>query len=127
MKRFNLSKYYSINWLLWTSIIGNFIAVCLIVLDTIISGLKDLFLTFVVIEVVSLLLILVIFLTALPIPFEWLLRKLNKISGFNDLIMPIKPRKILYWFAIILISIDIIIHRIVFYFVDYALNGPIPF
>lgn len=129
MKRFNLSKFYTLNWLLWGILAGNIISIGTIVTRIIIFnktflwtlGLYDLCF---IIEVTYLFYFLFVFIILFTTIVEIILRKAKKITTYNELIMPKKLRITLISLAITLFVLDFIIFRVSFYFVDLFLNGP---
>lgn len=123
MQRFNLNKFYTINWLLWTSLIGN-----IIVLFANWYKLKTLTHNFTVYKdyawivfyteiTFSFLLIAFLFIIFISL-IELILRNKRKISKYNELKMPKSLRIILSNLAILLICIDVYVFYTAFTIVE---------
>lgn len=125
MQQFNLSKFYTLNWLLWTSLNGNFFIVILYCCLFEIKNSYDVTLFFYFLEHNLLCFFLLLIFILFTIAIETILRKVNILNSYNKLSMPLKIRTILYWFAIVFILLDFILFRITFYAVR-VLNAPYP-
>lgn len=123
MQRFNLSKFYTLNWLLWASLIGNIILLVANLRKFIIYKEYGGWLFFYTEVTFSFLLIIFIFILISAI-VELILRKTKKITRYNTLTMPKITRIIIYWFSLFLIPVDFFIFYISLSIMDYILNGP---
>ena len=91
MHIFNLSKFYSINYLLWISIFGNILAVLFCILLFIIKPIQrdlDFFSNLVRMEIYYIVYTIIIFFVIIFCIIEFLLRKINKLNTFNKLFIP---------------------------------------
>lgn len=123
MKRFNLSKFYTLNWLLWGILFGSFLLLLLSMFEKLRHD-SDMFLFFFVTEVNILFFFIFLIFILFTTVIEIILRKAKKITTYNKLIMPKNLRITLISLAIIFFVLDFIIFRVSFYFVDLFLNGP---
>lgn len=123
MQRFNLSKFYTLNWLLWSILLGNFILLLLSLFEKL-KHSSDVFLFFFVTEVNLLFFFMFLIFILFTTIIEIILRKTQKITTYNILIMPKRLRIILVSLVIVLFIIDFITFRVSFFFVDLFLNGP---
>lgn len=114
MNKFNLNKYYTLNWLTYFSWIANIIYMFLAgylfliypqkcignfcSLDPFVYTLTYYFWVFVI-----------TFIIILSVPVELVLRKLNKVQSFNILTMPKMLHTSLYWSGVVFIPITFIL------------------
>ena len=124
MHIFNLSKFYTVNLLLWFSLIVN----SYLLYYSAFTELKDahyvvIFFYFLKLDYYLFFLCLIFLLIIIAI--EAVLRKINILKSYNKLTIPLKIRLILYWTAIIFILLDLVIFRITF-LTTGLLNAPYP-
>ena len=124
MHIFNLSKFYTVNLLLWFSLIVH----SYLLYYSAFTELKDahyvvIFFYFLKLDYYLFFLCLIFLLIIIAI--EAVLRKINILKSYNKLTMPLKIRLILYWTAIIFILLDLVIFRITF-LTTGLLNAPYP-
>lgn len=111
MKKFNLSKYYTLNWLAYISWLINimylfFASYMFYIYPHKCEGSLCSLDPFIYTLIYYLVGFLIMFLLLLSALVELILRKLNKIKNFNILIMPKNLYTFLYWVGIILIPIS---------------------
>ena len=120
----NLSKFYTVNLLLWFSLIVH----SYLLYYSAFTELKDahyvvIFFYFLKLDYYLFFLCLIFLLIIIAI--EAVLRKINILKSYNKLTIPLKIRLILYWTAIIFILLDLVIFRITF-LTTGLLNAPYP-
>ena len=122
MHIFNLSKFYSIKYLLWISIFGNILAVLFCILLFIIKPIQrdlDFFSNLVRMEIYYIVYTIIIFFVIIFCIIEFLLRKINKLNTFNKLFIPNLYRSILSFIGFILIPISFCTFYILYNFSQY--------
>lgn len=113
MKKFNLSKYHTLNYLAWFSIISNLLFILFLVLEILkIKNSITIFeiacsvLNVAIYQTINLFVICIMIISTF---IELILRKYNKITTYNALELKKLFRYILLCLALFLIVIDIFI------------------
>ena len=127
MKNFNISKFYSLNCLLWFSIIGNIFAVLFyLLLFNFIKPVQrdlDFFSNLIWIEYYYIIFIFVLFFAIISCVIEFILRKINKLNTFNKILMPKVYRNIISFIGFMLIPVSFCIFYLLFSFCQYLWNN----
>ena len=111
MKYLNFSKFYTLNCLIWTALISNFMFIFYVswmyFKDIRVMNLVQNFLYHVGdITFYYFVCFLIYFVLMIAFAIELILRKFNKIQNYNELKLPIPVRKIVLWIGLLSIPIS---------------------
>lgn len=127
MKRFNINKFYSLNCLLWLSIIGNILAVLFyFLLFNFIKPVQrdlDFFSNLIWLEYYYIIFIFVLLFAIISCVIELILRKINKLNTFNKIFMPKLYRNIISFIGFMLIPVSFCIFYLLFSLCQYLWNN----
>lgn len=113
MHRFNLSKFYTVNLLLWSSLAGNaLIIICCCFLP--IKNAHAVVLFYYYLKYVYYVFFVWLILDLITIAVEAILRITKILKSYSKITMNLETRTVLYWTAIIFILLDLIVFRISF-------------
>ena len=113
MHIFNLSKFYTVNLLLWSSLAGNvLILICCCFLP--IKNAHAVVLFYYYLKYVYYVFFIWLIFILSTFAIEYFLRIIKILKSYNNITMQLETRTVLYWTAIIFILIDLIVFRISF-------------
>lgn len=123
MKKLNLSKFYTLNWLAWCSLLANIVFIFYAIWQFIHPKSSFAFLYWLIDNVMYYVYFyIVVFLILIAFVIELILRKTKRLFSYNQLYLPKVVYSCLFWLAVILIPITIYFCYLAFRLAEFLIG-----